>query len=381
MSDGKIYTAGYYNEHPALKVGTRIFINQTWLDNLGLEMPGTTDELADVLRAFRDGDANGNGDPNDEIPFTISDHDINGLINVFRGAWGLGNRGVRVVFTDMQPGTDTLRFWPADEGYRDLLAYLNMLYAEKLLDNECFTITYENFVAHGTSGKVGAFNFVNVTLMGERGDEYAGLPAALTGPKGDQLFTASSSVIMTEGAFVMCAPNPEPLLTMKWLDYFYGEAGAELLFMTEKGLLYDTDENGRNYYVDYVANNPDGLTMSQVVGKYTNWSGGGSPALLMDNYFLGGETLPIPLAAAQALEPYLPEVIWENFSYTAEENEDLSALLNDLTSYIEEMRAQFITGKASLDTDWEAYVNELRKMGLDDFLAIQQAAYDRYNAK
>ena len=31
------------------------FINKKWLDELGLEVPTTTDELVEVLKAFRDG--------------------------------------------------------------------------------------------------------------------------------------------------------------------------------------------------------------------------------------------------------------------------------------------------------------------------------------
>ena len=46
-----------------------VFINQEWLDRLGLDMPTNGEELYHVLCAFRDEDANGNGDPSDEIPF------------------------------------------------------------------------------------------------------------------------------------------------------------------------------------------------------------------------------------------------------------------------------------------------------------------------
>ena len=35
-----------------------------WLDNLGLEVPTTYQEFEDVLTAFKEQDANGNGDPN-----------------------------------------------------------------------------------------------------------------------------------------------------------------------------------------------------------------------------------------------------------------------------------------------------------------------------
>ncbi len=45
----------------------QVFINQTWLTNLGLSMPTNIDELETVLRAFRDKDPNGNG-KKDELP-------------------------------------------------------------------------------------------------------------------------------------------------------------------------------------------------------------------------------------------------------------------------------------------------------------------------
>ncbi|MEM5595877.1 hypothetical protein AAHB53_05270 [Niallia circulans] len=49
--------------------GNQLFINQKWLDNLGLEMPDTYEDFYHVLQAFKEKDANGNGDLNDEIPY------------------------------------------------------------------------------------------------------------------------------------------------------------------------------------------------------------------------------------------------------------------------------------------------------------------------
>ena len=45
------------------------------LDNLGLKVPQTYDELVKVLQEFKDKDANGNGDPTDEIPFGSGNFD------------------------------------------------------------------------------------------------------------------------------------------------------------------------------------------------------------------------------------------------------------------------------------------------------------------
>lgn len=40
-----------------------IDIRKDWLENLGLEMPTTLEEYHKVLLAFKEQDANGNGDP------------------------------------------------------------------------------------------------------------------------------------------------------------------------------------------------------------------------------------------------------------------------------------------------------------------------------
>lgn len=44
------------------------YINTKWLENLGLEMPTTLEEPHSVLVAFKEQDANGNGDPTTKSP-------------------------------------------------------------------------------------------------------------------------------------------------------------------------------------------------------------------------------------------------------------------------------------------------------------------------
>ncbi len=63
------------------------WINQQWLDRLGLPVPQNTEQFIETLRAFRDNDANGNGDTTDEIPCmgssnTMAGDTISWLINM-----------------------------------------------------------------------------------------------------------------------------------------------------------------------------------------------------------------------------------------------------------------------------------------------------------
>ncbi|WP_322176499.1 extracellular solute-binding protein [Acutalibacter caecimuris] len=81
--DGHIYTLS--SKLPLRPKACDVpYINQKWLDNLGLEMPTTVDEWYNVLKAFKEQDANGNGDLNDEIPFGGSGKgDMGGWIQLY----------------------------------------------------------------------------------------------------------------------------------------------------------------------------------------------------------------------------------------------------------------------------------------------------------
>jgi putative aldouronate transport system substrate-binding protein len=63
--DRKIY---YVPDRPAFHWSRAGFIRQDWLDRVGMKVPTTRDELVAVYRAFKAQDANGNGNPHDEIP-------------------------------------------------------------------------------------------------------------------------------------------------------------------------------------------------------------------------------------------------------------------------------------------------------------------------
>lgn len=51
----------------------------------------------------------------------------------------------------------------------------------------------------------------------------------------------------------------------------------------------------------------------------------------------------------------------------------------DITLYVDEMQAKFITGVADIDAEWDNYVATCEKMGLSEVLEVYQASYDRWN--
>lgn len=65
--------------------------------------------------------------------------------------------------------------------------------------------------------------------------------------------------------------------------------------------------------------------------------------------------------------------------YTSEEFEELPTLTTDIDTYVNTMRAQFIS-KGDIDGNWDAYVKKLNDMGLDKLVKIRTDAYGRYNS-
>ena len=155
--DGKIYGLPKYQRFwPAS--ATRQYINQKWLDNLGLKMPTTWDELYDVLVAFKEKDANGNGDPNDEIPMDWP----GGIGGYFNPAMLLGSEGITLTDGSGQGffvEDGKVKNFLVDERYKKLVVFLNKLYKAGLINPEVFTHDYTKYqsVARGTgdTAKVG----------------------------------------------------------------------------------------------------------------------------------------------------------------------------------------------------------------------------------
>ena len=66
---------------------------------------------------------------------------------------------------------------------------------------------------------------------------------------------------------------------------------------------------------------------------------------------------------------------------TAEEASKLSEIKTDLDTYVQEARMNFVTGVWNFDSDWDAYVKQMKEMRLDEYIAIKQTEYERFLGK
>jgi putative aldouronate transport system substrate-binding protein len=65
---------------------------------------------------------------------------------------------------------------------------------------------------------------------------------------------------------------------------------------------------------------------------------------------------------------------------TAEESSKVAAIMNEVNVYTDEMFLKFFMGQVGFD-QWDAYVAQVKKLRIDEALAIQKAALERFNKR
>lgn len=377
--DGTIYSLPQVNAGPELSVARKLFINKTWLENVGMDVPTTTDELYALLQAFKTQDPNGNGDPNDEIPFCPMDWAS--VQDVLFGAFGLGNRGMHEQMVDYDEENNDVRLIASAASYKAFLEYIHKLYAEGLIDKYMFSIQGDQWTNNAKNDRVGVFAFTNLaTVPAEQADNWVAVEDALTGPAGDKLWASIRGNFHSTGAAVLPATCDDPALVLRWLDYFWTDAGTLFYHLGTEGETYTTKDDGTYDYLPsiYEEIKTSGKSFDQVIAQYSPYPGGSNPTVEIAPYFMGGEMAEIPARAARKLYTYGPAEYWPSFTFTKEENETLSICKSDITKYCDTARKDFITG-AKPFSEWDTYTAQLKQLGEEKLLRIYRAAVNRYH--
>lgn len=364
--DGHVYSFPMENEH-YLYTRTNFWLNKVWLDNLGLEEPQSFDDYYNILKAFKEQDANGNGDPDDEIPLALAtpgDYTFKYLL-VYEDDYSY-SYDYNVGFT---PEGELVNVY-TDESFKELLAYSRKLYEEGLVNEDCFVIDDATRIANGSTADVyGSFSSIAsyVTVGPERGSNYI-----MMSPWADTMFRrkpwAAGALAITDAC-----ENPEVLVA--WADYLYTPEGAMVAW---------TGVEGKSYEIVDGIRRPISYTDASEAEKYKGIGingGVGMPTLIRPEKFVATiDTASDPNEAhleverAESWDKAIEPVF---LKFKEDENEEISFLKVDIDSYQDEYLAKVVTGELSLEDSWDDYVKTMESMGVNDLIEIYKTAYDR----
>jgi len=221
---------------PALTAsGQVMFIRKDWLDKLSLNIPTTSDELLNVLRAFRDKDPNGNGEA-DEIPFSMREN-IQWGDNIF-GMWGIGT-----AWTEYYYNNEVI-LGNIHPNILKGLEYIRGLWDEKLIDSEFMTNDRVRWESKIRAGLVGVWDHAPNLVTQWNQDLRASVPdqnpeviviptprgTGYDGPLGTRWSPISKTFILTKNA-----KNPEAII--QYFDWLISDEGQ---IFSELGIEGDT---------------------------------------------------------------------------------------------------------------------------------------------
>lgn len=395
--DGHIYAL---SERPVAYHSTlsqKLWINVEWLERLGLEMPTTTAELRSVLEAFRDQDANGNGDPNDEIPYS-------GLINYWRSRPGAFVMNAFIYDDGFGDPTNSHRMVvnggiisPAftTGEWRQGLSFLHGLYRDGLFDGEAFVMdrsqlhTLNNGGVEGPA-RVGAHQagvpWGALAPQGTMHRQYRAVPP-LTGPNGAQ-FTGHYPKNQRGSKFSLttAASDLEQAAIIKYFDFVHRPGASRMVpFFGPEGEGWRWAEAGEMAYTGETALwkqiNVFNTAHNHLVGH------------MYPNYFEEGffdRQVPVsddPLAIEPRLywesldkyEGHQPDEIVRPLIHGFDEGREYGQLRAPIKEFVDQSFARFVTGDLDVnaDADWNNYLAQLEALKVDRFVELLQIAYDR----
>lgn len=382
---GAIYSYPVFGFTPTDSMTYQVWINQTWLDKLGLPMPTDIDSFYETLKAFKANDCNGNGIA-DEIPLygnrlgSLGADCYSYLINMF-GYWD----GTTYWLDN---GDGTLQNAYTADHYREGLKFINKLYKEGLMNP--LTVTGSSTEMKRLVTPATGPNLVGVwvghatiaTTMGSEAlYEYVAMP--FWSPVVEKRCSVSREVFITTDC-----PEELRATAFKLQDLLLSDEGAMRCRYGEKGV------NWKDY---------EG-TETSPSGEVWSWEIIEDPLSIQTNAIWSSALCITPCSELISMKQpatdwykYKIDLVWDQYQnyqkgmesnpdriypgprYTDEEEERTDQARSNCTTYVTTSMTEFITGvmDPNNDTQWNAYLKKLDELGFQDWKEVSEASWGR----
>lgn len=398
MSDGGIYglpsgekmgTAGIgaEDDYSIYTIPQFSMINKAWLDELGMKVPATLDELHEALAAFKENDMSAKyygNDAGSTIPMSTGFDQWCWGQNIFYAGFGFTNWPNDVINDLVLDPDGKVEFVCASENYRNALAYFHDWYSEGLIDQEMFSQSDTQLIAKCSQGYVGVSTWWYIEeLMGEYADDYVFLPV-LDGPEGTHNVTVRTGGATTSGNLSITSECKSPANLLKFFDQWYN---PEIVMQLQYGPVgtYFTEQDADGVWksiTDAEAKEKFGKSAGELKGEYEVYG----PKLILSDYY--STTFKMEDRAIERLTdlnefwmPYVDSAATYPVDcvYTENELDIIDRYKADFESTVSEQEGLWLKEGGPTDAEWESYISKLTEScGMTELLEAYQAAYDRY---
>ncbi len=401
QDDGKIYglpaaemmgtgATGAEEDYSIHAIQQFSMINKAWLDDLGLDVPETVEELKTALQAFKDNDMAHKmygAAAGSTIPMSFGFDQWCWGQNIFYAPFGLTNWSD--VCADLRLTKDKeVVFDCVSDGYREAVTYYHDWYAEGLIDIEVFSQDDKQYLAKCAQGYVGVATWWEINeLMGEHAADYVYLPP-LKGPDGICTVTIKSAGSAVNSGHLSITKGCEsPVNLLKFYDQWYTGENVMQLQYGPIGVYFNEEKDSQGMYVS-ITDEEARERYNKSAGELKSASEVQGPKLILSEYYTN--VFHMEDRAMQRLEDL--QNFWfqyvDDFTYypvdcvfTKQELDDIDLYRPDFESHVREQEALWLRDGGPTDEEWEAYKQELvDTYGMEQLLEVYRNAYERYSA-
>jgi putative aldouronate transport system substrate-binding protein len=345
------------------------------------------------LKAFKQNDLNGNGKA-DEIPLSflyVEGSNINREVKrdhrPFYYAFGSLDTPFYININDK----DEVFFTATQNEWKEATKYLHKLYAEGLIDKEVFTqdrtLLTQKLRTQKNVGCYTDYRKDQSMTLPEDQDKYTFVPA-LKGPNGTQTW-ARAEVSIKEGSFAITSAVENPEILVRWIDHCnqeqYTPQMAYGMFKpagyTEAEALIPSEKSPGKYEVNNALRPKD---VDPTEWFMTSPIAQGCTLLTkktMDEYVAEKASSVAKLNACKVYTNYLSKWPYNYpYKFSTEEVDELSLLQADIASYVDKTAAKWIVD-GGIDEEWNDFLAQLDKLGVDRYLELYKTAFERVEGK
>ncbi|MBQ8954678.1 MAG: extracellular solute-binding protein [Clostridia bacterium] len=392
--NGEIYGVARFSECYHCSAYPKMYIRTDWLEKLGLEMPTTTEEFREVLKAFVTQDPNGNGEA-DEIGVTGATT-WNTMLEYCLLGWSFQN--IKPDFWLYLDDNGEVAFAASTDAYRDGLRYIKSLYDEGLIDPAAFSQKddQEAQTVRQDPKIVGAYvcDHVGMGVSSTDYDEYKTyqIMLPLEGPSGFRYQPQNANEGEVQGFHAVITDACEyPIAAFRWIDYQLSEDSFVKKGWGKEGVGWEVAPEGTldlfGNQAKWVRLDTNEATAPEAYAEnraYQFWIGPQAdiaerrlaqlPAVddiyLPENYEQRITLDTVPLT--EFINPVrLPATL-----FVAEEDSDeFNEIKTNLKDFVRKTCVQFIIGERDIEAGWDAYLSELNNFKVDRYVEIYSAAY------
>ncbi len=362
----------FYSLYDYKKYGGRgdkgYFIRQDWLDDLGLDMPKTYDQLHDVLTAFKT-------EKGADSAFVLP---VSGMNDFVTGGFGIASTFY------VEDGT--IKFGPLEQGYRDYLELMAKWYSEGLIYADYYN--YANEIMFDGTDMIGdgqvALYYNEVGTMTTYA-EYSKDPnfqvraiAPVSQEEGGKVYPTEFHYTSVDNArWSITTTCPDPELAVQLCDYMYTTDGILLANYGVEDVTFAYNAEGKPEFTDLIMNNPDGYSYRDSVALhvidgmgtiYDALRGASNYTELQLSAF--DDWMDANLDYSRALP--------SNEMLNMDEKAEYASIYSDVETFLKEAIAKYIIGDYSFDSYDTDFVGKLEGMNIERCVELYQQAYDRY---